>query len=149
MKKNENITNNFEAESSFLDDLKKENNFSTPPNYFESLPKIINSKKDHYNTNPLRNIKLFPKVSVSIISLTLLIFIIINWSDNTLPKQLTPNQISEILIDENYIDFDEDLLFETYAEILTPEIDEQSDSEEMINYLIDNDIDINYIIEEL
>ena len=68
---------------------------------------------------------------------------------------LSYDQLSEYIIAEEDIDFDEYLVYEAYAELLETEgnedLESNEDSEEQayINYLIENDIDINSIIEEL
>ncbi len=149
MKTNKNIEDEFENQQSFLDDNKKDNHFSTPKNYFESLPEIVNHKKLTINKISFVFDNLSHRVVVPILSFTVLFFIFLNWNKKTETLYLSTDQISEILIDESIIEIDEELIFENYEEILSQDIKEFSDSDEMINYLIENNININYIIEEL
>ncbi|NQX97676.1 MAG: hypothetical protein HRT73_07320, partial [Flavobacteriales bacterium] len=62
---------------------------------------------------------------------------------------LTNDQLSEYIINEDDIEFDDYMVYEVYAEMTGTEKETSSENQEYINYLIENDIDINSIIEEL
>jgi hypothetical protein len=155
MKKEQNISDNLENEAPFLSKMTKENHFSTPENYFESLPEVINN-------NILDNNKLrfnFDKLSWHILmpfTAVIIIFIaIINLNSTEEDDTLSYDQFSEYIITENDFEFEAEMVYEAYAELLETEENESSEDyeaseeQEYINYLIENDIDINSIIEEL
>ena len=55
-------------------------------------------------------------------------------------------QIRELILEDDYLDIDDYLVYEAYSEILEEEeYQPSSDSDEAINYLLENDIDINSI----
>jgi hypothetical protein len=155
MENEKNISDNLENEAPFLSKITKENHFSAPENYFEVLPEIINNKvldnnKLRFNIDKLSWRLLMPFTAVIIIFIA-----IINLNTTTENDTLSYDQLSEYIIAEEDIDFDEYLVYEAYAELLETEgnedLESNEDSEEQayINYLIENDIDINSIIEEL
>ncbi|MEJ6736502.1 MAG: hypothetical protein QNK84_05655 [Flavobacteriales bacterium] len=155
MENEKNISDNLENEAPFLSKITKENHFSVPENYFEVLPEVINNKildnnKLRFNIDKLSWRLLMPFTAVIIIFIA-----IINLNTTTENDTLSYDQLSEYIIAEEDIDFDEYLVYEAYAELLETEGNEDlksnEDSEEQayINYLIENDIDINSIIEEL
>jgi hypothetical protein len=153
MKNNNNISENPLENASFLSRIEKKNSFSTPENYFKEKINIDTSK--HLENNILINIfdKLSYRFLVPFMSIATVIILILNYNNPTPSEPLTSDQISEVLINRNYIDLDEDLLIETYAEMLENETfseeNNENENEEYINYLIENDIDINTIINEL
>lgn len=155
MENEKNISDNLENEAPFLSKITKENHFSVPENYFEVLPEVINNKildnnKLRFNIDKLSWRLLMPFTAVIIIFIA-----IINLNTTTENDTLSYDQLSEYIIAEEDIDFDEYLVYEAYAELLETEgnedLESNEDSEEQayINYLIENDIDINSIIEEL
>ena len=155
MENEKNISDNLENEAPFLSKITKENHFSAPENYFEVLPEIINNNvldnnKLRFNIDKLSWRLLMPFTAVIIIFIA-----IINLNTTTENDTLSYDQLSEYIIAEEDIDFDEYLVYEAYAELLETEgnedLESNEDSEEQayINYLIENDIDINSIIEEL
>jgi len=149
MENKNNIENNELNKHSILNKIKKENHFTTPNNYFEVLPQIINDKK--LNNNNIKNI--FDKLSYRVLAPTFGILILITTiytlQPNNTDLELTSEQLSEIIIDEELIDFDENLVYEVYAEMENTNPDEQNDDEEIIDYLINDNFSINLIIEEL
>lgn len=149
MENKNNTSENLEKEAPFLSKIKKENHFSTPKNYFEVLPEVITSKNLNNKLLPFSFVKLSWRILVPVSSLAIIIFIVFNWNSNLVESELTNDQLCELIIEEDYIEIDDYLVYETYAEILEEENEESSDTEEYIDYLIENDIDINAIIEEL
>tara|TARA_B100000809_G_scaffold258354_1_gene301415 strand:+ start:6719 stop:7168 length:450 start_codon:yes stop_codon:yes gene_type:complete len=149
MKKEQNISDNLENEAPFLSKMTKENHFSAPDNYFESLPEVMSNK--NLNNNSIQN--LFDKLSWRILvpfTAVVIIFTVIT-NLNTVDENaiLTYDQLSEYIITEEDIDFDEYMVYEAYAETIEPDEYSDSETDEYINYLMENDIDINSIIEEL
>ncbi|MBL4593268.1 MAG: hypothetical protein JKX68_05555 [Flavobacteriales bacterium] len=150
MKNKNNIPDNLENEASILSKIKKENHFSTPKNYFEVLPEMITSKNLNNNKLQFNFDKLSYRILVPVSVFALLFFIVFNFSNNNTENELTNEQLSELIIEEEYIEFDDYLVYDTYAEIIEEEENEAlSETDTYIDYLIENDIDINSIIEEL
>ncbi|PCJ28366.1 MAG: hypothetical protein COA97_01690 [Flavobacteriales bacterium] len=150
MENKKTISDNLKNEAPFLSKIEKINHFSTPNNYFEVLPEVISSK--NVNTNKLQFLfdKLSYKVLVPISMFAVLLFIVFNMNSNSIEEGLTNEQLCELILEEVYIEIDDYLVYESYAELIEEdEIDTSTDTEEYINYLLENDIDINSIIEEL
>jgi len=151
MENKKNILDELEKEAPFLSKIKKENHFYTPKNYFESLPDIITYKK--LDNKSLNNI--FDKLSyhfwAPITAVIVLSFIVFNFESADISTEFTPSQLSELIIDEGYFEMDDYLIYEAYEELLAEEEKEATAAynDEYIDYLIENDIDINSIIEEL
>lgn len=149
MENKNDIENNELNKHSFLSKIKKENHFTTPNNYFEVLPQVINNKK--LNNNTIKNY--FDRLSYRVLAPTfgvlLLITTIFILQPSNSNLELTSEQLSEIIIDEELIEFDENLVYEVYAEMENNTLDEQNTNEEIIDYLINDNISINLIIEEL
>jgi hypothetical protein len=150
MKNNNNIIEELEKEAPFLSKIKKENHFSTPNNYFEVLPELITHKKLNNKLLWISFDKLSYRILVPISAFAVLLFVVFNLNTNNISIELTPDQLSELIIEDDYLEMDDYLVYEAYAETLEEERKEtSSNKDEYINYLIENDIDINSIIEEL
>ena len=151
MKNNNNIHEELENETPFLSQIKKENHFSTPKNYFEVLPEVISSKNLNNKSSHYLFDRLSYRILVPISSLIIIFIVFFNWNNNIPKAELTNEQLSEFIIEEDYFEMDDYLVYETYAEILEEEENakQPSETEEYIDYLIENNIDINSIIEEL
>ena len=139
-----NISDNELNKASFLSEIKKENSFKTPENYFEE-----NLQKRH--SNQLKNKTLIVNITNYLIPLSVVIvfaFLVFNWNQPSPQNELSQDEILAYVYENSSLDFDEDLIFEVYYESIeqTEETNLSTDSE-YIDYLIDNDIDVNAIIE--
>lgn len=141
---------NLKNEAPFLANIKKENTFITPKDYFEVLPqvmsdKILNKKSIGFSFDKLSWRILMP--SVACLGLLLLVF---TWNNPTTENELNAEQLSVLIIEEDYFEIDAYLVYDTYAEILEEnENSNSTEADEYINYLIENNIDLQTIIEEL
>lgn len=148
MKSKNNIPENSLKETYFLSNIKKENNFKTPKNYFKVLPEIMSNKSLNNNRLILFFDKLSYRVLIPITSLIIILFVVFYFSNNNTSVKLTHQQLSELIINEDYITIDDDLVYDAYAKLLKEDKNKASSIDEAyINYLIDHDIDINSIIE--
>lgn len=150
MKKEENILKEIEKEAPFLSKIKKENHFSTPNNYFKELPEVITiktlKKSSLINIFDILSYRLFIPTATLILVLTAAY----NLFSTSNSEELSLDQLSELILEEYYIEMEDYLIYEAYAELLNSEaIEDNSEEDEYINYLIENNIDINSIIEEL
>ena len=150
MESKNNMPNSLENEAPFLSKIEKKNHFSTPNNYFEVLPEVISSKNLNNKSLYFNLDRLSYRILVPIASFIVLFFVIFNFNNNSIENELTIEQLSELIIEEDYGEIDDYLVYESYTELIEEdENDTSSDTEEYINYLLENDIDINSIIEEL
>ncbi len=150
MKNRNNIPKEPLKNISFLSKIEQKNYFSVPENYFESLPEVINHKKLNNKYLIISFNKLLWKILLPTASLIVVVFIIFNFNNRSTKTTLTDKQLPSLTISEDYLEIDDDLIFDDYAKILEEQKDiHLSEDEDYINYLIDNDIDINLIIGEL
>lgn len=145
-----NISDNLKNEAPFLSKIEKKNHFTTPNNYFEVLPEVISSKNLNNKSLRFSFDRLSYRVLMPITAFSILFFVVLNWDNNSIENNLTNEQLSELIIEEDYLEIDDYLVYESYAELIENDEKESStDSEDYIDYLLENDIDINLIIEEL
>lgn len=149
MKNIENISDNLENEAPFLSKMKKENHFIAPENYFKSLPEVISNKNLNNKSLPFNFDKLSWRILIPITAVIIIFTVITNLNSVNENDILTYDQFSEYIISQEDIEIEDYLVYEAYAEILESEENLKTEDEEYINYLIENDIDINSIIEEL
>ena len=145
MDENKKILKSNNNRHSILDEIEKKSDFSTPKDYFESLPEvtstnILNKNKLYNNFDILSYRVLLP--TLMILLLTIFVF---NWNSDSEKNELTNEQLSEVLIESDYVDFDDELLYEVYSKTLT----EEEKNNEYIEYLIENNVELNTIIDEL
>lgn len=150
MKEEKNHTEDLHEMAPFLAKMEKKNAFKTPDNYFESLLYLNNNK--NLENNSL--IYYFDKLSwrffapiLSILVIGFILFINIKNSSNVEPSS---DQLNDFMLAEGYLDMDEDLVYEMYAEMIINEENEMTQEEqEYVKYLLENEVDLNTIIEEL
>jgi len=151
---NEALSNN-DRDGLLLSNISKENHFSAPNNYFKSLPEVINNKILDNKSLTFNIDRLSWRLLMPFTAIIIIFIAITNLNSTTENNTLTPDQLSEYIITENDFEFEDEMVYEAYAEVLNQESERSEDSafdaekEEYINYLIENDIDINSIIEEL
>lgn len=145
MDENKKILKSNNNRHSILDEIEKKSDFSTPKDYFEYLPEVT-------STNTLNKNKLYNnfdilsyRVLLPTLMILLLTFFVFNWNSDSEKNELTNEQLSEVLIESDYVDFDDELLYEVYSETLT----EEEKNNEYIEYLIENNVELNTIIDEL
>lgn len=147
MQNKNHISENEKNSYDFLDKIENTTPFTTPQNYFEELHQVINNKK-LINSNLKYNFDILsPRISIPILSILIMIAVYFSFTKNTTPKEFTNEEISQIVMNEKIDEFDEDLIFEVYSE--TAFETEPTTDDEIIEYLIENNININSIIEEL
>lgn len=141
MKKGKNIKFNYSDE-----DLKS--NFQIPEDYFKNLPGLVQNRIVKLENNPVKrtNIILHPafKIAVAAVLVILLYVTVVNknriFSDSF-------NDLEMVDIIENYaFSMDEDFIL-SYIEFETDlYAEEEETDDEMINYLIDQGIEIEELI---
>ena len=136
-----------EKKHEILDNLEKSTPFSVPKDYFEVLPEVISSKNLDSNKLKYSFDKLSYRILAPICGILLLFgaYYFMNNSANN--SVLTADQISEVLIEETYDDFDEEMLIESYAELLAENENPSEDEELYIDYLIESDIEFETLVE--
>lgn len=130
-----------------IEQLKKENQFSVPANYFEELPQHIQAKKNQIKPNTVFSTNWYYKILAPTM-LVIMLFASYYIYQNKNIKELTPQEISEVIIDQELIQINEEMIYEVYAETATTN-QTGSENEEIIDYLINDNISINLILEEL
>ena len=116
MKNKNDISNLEENEGSFLNQLNKKNDFSVPKDYFEVLPEVISNKTLDNNKLNFKFDILSYRFLVPTCAILLLLLFVFNWEKNLEQKPISIDQLSEILIESDYIEFEDDILYEAYSE---------------------------------
>lgn len=140
-----NNENNFKLPEE-LASIGKENPFSVPKNFFDELPTVISNKVSEARKETAIFSPIFYRKNIiylfSVCSLVLLIVLIYPKFRN----EHSSNNISEFIIDEKYNSFDEDMLV---AFLTENEENENASDDDLVDYLLNNNTDINLIMEEL
>lgn len=148
MKQRDNISEKLKEEAPLLSKIEKQNSFFIPKNYFKEQLYVVNYKnlnnKIIHNYFDKLSYRFYITFSASLIALVLLISLVFTPKKTT----ITNEQLCELIIEDEYIDFDEELLYEAYSELNINTIESESDGI-LIDYLIDNNIETTTIIEEL
>ena len=147
MKSDNNISKDLQSDEGFLSNIKKENNFTTPSNYFDELPELLNNKR--VNSSSLNLNKLLYRILIPSVTFIIIAVLILNWNNTTEITQISDDQLSDYIINVESEYLDEEIIYESYMESIALESNLEETEENYINYLIDNDVDINTIIEEL
>lgn len=147
MKNDNNISGKLKNDEGFLSNIKKENNFTTPSNYFDELPELLNNKR--VNSSSLNLNKLLYRILIPSATFIIIAVLILNWNNTTEITQISDDQLSDYIINVESEYLDEEIIYESYMESIALESNLEETEENYINYLIDNDVDINTIIEEL
>jgi len=136
--------------------LKKENHFSVPSNYFDEFPMKVKSKIDaeenassSFSFAWLFNYKVLTPIGVcTIIILGALFF---NTPTQTLKlKELTAYEIEQSLEYYGYPSIDDEFLAVLYSEENNDSEDqEELSEEEIVNYLLEEEVDVSQLYYEL
>ena len=144
MKNDNNILN---QQDDLLSTIKKENNFKTPQNYFDELTGLVNNKRSHNSTLGFN--KLLFRFLIPTATFVIIAILLFNLNNTNEIVQISDEQLSEYIINEESEYFEDEIIYESYIENVLTENTLPENEENYINYLIENDIDINNIIEEL
>ncbi len=135
----------------FLSELNKENPFAVPANYFDELPARIQERLAAGNRKKRLIVSLFtPKfaayAAAAVIALLLVVNIILKQHTDEVidkPVMLSENEKKEVRSNLAYY-VDENTLIENYGnEIAKSGEKKTEDQKEIINYIIDQNIDVN------
>lgn len=138
--------------------IKKENIFNVPHGYFEELPAKIKEQckeDDLYKANNgvLRYINLrsvAAAASVLLIAVSLLVYNIKDSNQQLALQEFTSEEILDYLDAENVYDMNEEYLIEELSSMdNVVMIEESIETVEIIDYLLENDIDLTTIINEI
>ncbi len=132
-----------------IEDLKKENQFAVPTSYFEELPLRINQRKTNTNNRTLFSAKLWYKFLAPTFVVIVLFVGYFMYQNNENDAVLTNQQLSKNIINHELVEFDEELIYEVYTETANTPNANATQDEEIIDYLINDNININQITEEL
>lgn len=141
-----------------LDDISKENPYEVPGLYFDNFPLKLKKRIDEGNEkitvyNLFSLIKPQLALAFSIIGFALISFITVKIVlKSNQQTTYTIAEIHETIYSDSFI-MDEELLIlavqdEDYIEI-SKETDDKSYEEEIVDYLLEEDVDLELIIEEL
>ncbi len=130
--------------------LKKEEHFKVPDGYFEEFPyevqkRVLDSEKNVFWEVVL---KMFTVRKVAIAGLVVagLVFGVPYLLDinRSLEADITADELLE-LVEDGTLEFDEDAIVDVYAVALDDDVESADDleDEEIINYLIDEDVEID------
>ena len=152
----ENQLNNNSEDADFKSDLlkqmKKENVFYTPENYFEKLPSNISDRIHKKSTTP-ELAKVWSPVRILSYSTLAVLIVVAGWFyfSNPASEKIAPSVLTYEDLDKSGIvsEMDETMLMEEYTVAANAQIDVVENQEVFKEYLIDNNTDITLIINEL
>jgi len=146
-----------EAIAPTLSKIKRDNPFEVPEGYFENLPRLVSDRIKEHSTShtvPIRTLVVrWTAIAASIALIAAVAFVLNNNTAPTVNTDLAlldAEEIAEALVSDGAYAVDEEDLVEMLIE--EDEFyagDEESSSDDIIDYLIDNDIDLSTIINEL
>ena len=159
MGKKHNIPNDHDdlkKHAPWLTKIEKRNEFQAPDGYFDSLPSIIQercleSSRSAISEKLERFRFYFYRLVIPVSFAAIIIFFGLNYLNPAdVDNDLTAEEISIILEEDVSISIEETLLIEILMENESAQSAEFADEDEdIIDYLIDNDIDLSSIINEL
>lgn len=149
MKNKHNISNTNEMKPFSFEKIGNKNHFITPNDYFEYLPQLIINKKLNNKYLIKQKISYIYRVFAPSFGALLIIALVFFLKDNSTKTAYTNEELSTIIIEDRYIEFDEDLVYEVYSEMDYSSPPLSNENEEIIDYLINENVNINLILEEL
>ncbi|PCH91177.1 MAG: hypothetical protein COB85_09420 [Bacteroidetes bacterium] len=140
-----------------LSKIDRANPFEVPDNYFDNLPGVVSDRINGHSTPHSSTVRAlvirWTAVAASIILIAVLTFVLTNSPEGNINldlAQLDLDEIEEVLMDQGIYAVEEeeliDMLLDSDEESFLEEI---NDLDEIIDYLIDNNIDLTTIVEEL
>ena len=151
------ITEELKENAPTLSSIKRKNIFSVPHGYFEELPAKIKEQcieEDHYKVNRiLRLIKprsIAAAASVILIAISLLVYNPENSNEQLALQNFTNEEIREYLFTGAIYEMnEEDLIIELLKTDNVGGFEDNINDEEIIEYLLDDDIDLIIIMNEI
>ena len=138
-----------------FESVSKVNPFTVPENYFEKLPVTISERihDEALHANPLTGwIRIFsrPKFSLALASFILVLFVSIRFFRQTIHITIPDQEISMVEIENSIYsdDVDESLLVDELDQLASVNTTTK-DEDGYIQYLMENDIDVNLIENKL
>jgi len=119
MKSDNNISKDLQSDEGFLSNIKKENNFTTPSNYFDELPELLNNKR--VNSSSLNLNKLLYRILIPSVTFIIIAVLILNWNNTTEITQISDDQLSDYIINVESEYLDEEIIYESYMESIALE----------------------------
>lgn len=148
-----NIQDELKELNSSLSGMEKKNNFSVPENYFEKFSSSVQDKISAEKKSPwwagVFKGALLPKLSIATCVVVLVagsIYYFNNGNDNSNVAQ-TNNSSTDFDASVLLSELDESTLADVYVQSITSET--AAENADMENYLIENNIDDNSLINEL
>ncbi len=130
-----------------IENDKIKSGFSAPNNYFTELEVNIQQRISQKKASFFNRYKyVLSGVATCVIGVSIW-FIQATENNTIIAPQPTPNYA--LYINDNIEDFDEELIYESYAEASNTTSARAAEDEVYSSYLIDNDIDENTLMDEL
>ncbi|HIA10542.1 MAG TPA: hypothetical protein EYN69_00505 [Flavobacteriales bacterium] len=143
-----------------LSKIEKVNPFEVPDGYFDNLPRLVSDRINEASTAHRAAVRTltfrWTAVAASITLIAAFAYIFNNTAhldDNMDLAQLDIEEIADALVDEGAFTVEEEDLIELLIMVeegkQSATEEKESDTNEIIEYLIDSDIDLTTIIDEL
>ena len=154
------IQNKIKQEEVFapiLSEIKKENPFQVPQNYFHSLPTIIqeritNEKESWWTQylNLLRQVFLNPRLTLALGIVVILVTVGVNkfYDSPVSPARMEPLTYEDVSNSHYLNEIDEETLIETINSQEVSSSENNNQTSDIENYLIDNNVDVALITNE-
>ncbi len=153
MKKERNNDDALKQEAPTLFGITKQNNFKVPDGYFDALPEMLVEKRSASTPGVLERLlhAFHWKVAVpTFAAVAVILFVIFNTSpmvEDTAIASISVEEVEAYLDNEGLYTIDEDMLLEALEDEVA--VNYEEDNDEIVEYLLENNIELETILEEL
>ena len=136
-----------------IEELKRENGFNVPPNYFDSLENTIQERihvKEHKSL-----LFRFRYPSIAFAASFIAFSIWLTSKNDAVPTSVAPAAIDYVsYVNENIDEFEDEIVYETYTPTASIEVSEVEQkkiekTEALDEYLLDEGVDEEVLLDEL
>jgi len=136
-----------------IEELKKENGFNVPPNYFDSFENTIQERIHAKEEKSILFRFRYPSIAFAASFIAFSVWLV-NKND-AVPKSVTPAAIDYVsYVNENIDEFEDELIYDTYTPVANvtvsaAEIKKIENTEALDEYLLDEGVDEEVLLDEL
>ena len=136
-----------------IEELKRENGFNVPSNYFDSLEVNIHERIKGKKSESFLYRFRYPSIAFTISFIAFAVWMVSSKEKVQVNVMATPIDYVSY-VNENIEEFDDELVYETYTpvvnkEVSIPELKNYKNTEALDEYLLDEGVDEEVLLDEL